>query len=142
MDKKLRMRLKKKFEEVVASRITDDQLIPCLKIDSLMRLEEIDQKFYNIISQMAPFGPQNMQPVFVSENVYATNVKVLKEQHLKFIVRQEGTNDAYDVIGFGFGEYSDMIDSGMRFHIAYSVEENEFRGHKSLQLFVKDIKFD
>ena len=133
---------KKKFEEVVASRITDDQLIPCLKIDSLMRLEEIDQKFYNIISQMAPFGPQNMQPVFVSENVYATNVKVLKEQHLKFIVRQEGTNDAYDVIGFGFGEYSDMIDSGMRFHIAYSVEENEFRGHKSLQLFVKDIKFD
>jgi len=35
-----------------------------------------------------------------------------------------------------------MIDSGMRFHIAYSVEENEFRGHKSLQLFVKDIKFD
>ena len=49
---------------------------------------------------------------------------------------------AYDVIGFGFGEYSDLIDSGMRFHIAYTIEENEFRGHTSLQLFVKDIKFD
>lgn len=133
---------KKKFEAVVAERITDDQLIPCLKIDSLMRLEEIDQKFFNITSQMAPFGPQNMQPVFVSENVFATNVKVLKEQHLKFMVKQEGTNVAYDVIGFGFGEYSDLIDRGMRFHIAYTVEENEFRGHKSLQLFVKDIKFD
>ncbi|MBO3698841.1 single-stranded-DNA-specific exonuclease RecJ [Roseivirga sp. E12] len=133
---------KVRFEEAVARKITDDQLIPCLKIDSLMRLEEIDQKFYNIISQMAPFGPQNMQPVFVSENVYATNVKVLKEQHLKFSVRQEGTNVAYDVIGFGFGEYSDLIDSGMRFNIAYTIEENEFRGHKSLQLFIKDIKFD
>jgi len=133
---------KERFEEVVARKITDDQLIPCLKIDALMRLDEIDQRFYNIISQMAPFGPQNMQPVFVSENVYATNVKVLKEQHLKFIVKQEGTNVAYDVIGFGFGEYSDLIDSGMRFHIAYTVEENEFRGHKSLQLFIKDIKFD
>ncbi len=133
---------KVRFEEAVASKITDDQLIPCLKIDSLMRLDEIDQKFYNIVSQMAPFGPQNMQPVFVSENVHATNVKVLKEQHLKFIVRQEGTNVAYDVIGFGFGEYSDLIDSGMRFHIAYTIEENEFRGHTSLQLFVKDIKFD
>lgn len=133
---------KERFEEVVARKITDDQLTPCLKVDSIMRLEEIDQRFYNIVSQLAPFGPQNLQPVFVSENVHATNVKVLKEQHLKFIVRQEGTNVAYDVIGFGFGEYSDLIDSGMRFNIAYTVEENEFRGHKSLQLFVKDIKFD
>lgn len=133
---------KEKFEKVVSNKITDDQLIPCLNVDSAIFLDEIDQKLFSVISQMAPFGPGNLQPVFVSENVYATNVKVLKDQHLKFIVKQEGTEVAYDAIGFGFGEYSDLVDSGMRFHMAYTVEENEFRGHKSLQLFVKDLKFD
>ncbi len=133
---------KEKFEQVVSSRITEEQLIPCLDIDSTISLGDIDQKLYGIISQMAPFGPGNMQPVFMSENVYATNVKVLKDQHLKFIVKQEGTEVAYDAIGFGLGEYSDLIDSGMRFHMAYNIEENEFRGYKSLQLFVKDLKFD
>ena len=131
-----------KFEKVVARDITEDQLTPCLEIDSLVNLEEISERFYSIVSQMAPFGPGNPQPVLVTEHVYAENVKVLKEQHLKFTVRQEGTNVAYDVIGFGFAEYSDLIASGMRFHIAFSVEGNNFRGRKSLQLFLKDLKFD
>ena len=133
---------RRRFEEVVARDITEEQRTPCLYIDTVVNLDEIDERFYSIASQMAPFGPGNMQPVLVSENVYASNVKVLKDQHLKFIVKQEGTNVAYDAIGFGLGEYSDLIDSGMRFHVAYTVEENDFRGRKSLQLFVKDIKFD
>lgn len=133
---------RRKFEEVVSRKITKEQQTPCLYIDTVVYLDEIDDRFYSIVSQMAPFGPGNMQPVFVAENVYASNVKVLKDQHLKFIVNQEGTNVAYDAIGFGLGEYSDLIDSGMRFHMAFTVEENDFRGRKSLQLFVKDIKFD
>ncbi|MFY0591516.1 single-stranded-DNA-specific exonuclease RecJ [Roseivirga sp.] len=133
---------RKKFEEVVSRDITEDQLTPAINIDSLVNLEVINDRFYSIISQMAPFGPGNPQPVLVTEHVHAENVKVLKEQHLKFTVRQQGTNVAYDVIGFGFGEYSDLISSGMRFHIAFSVEENDFRGRKSLQLFLKDLKFD
>ncbi|OEK06927.1 single-stranded-DNA-specific exonuclease RecJ [Roseivirga misakiensis] len=133
---------RKKFEEVVSRDITEDQLTPAINIDSLVNLEDINDRFYSIISQMAPFGPGNPQPLLVTEDVYAENVKVLKEQHLKFTVRQEGTNVAYDVIGFGFAEYADLVGSGMRFHIAFSVEENDFRGRKSLQLFLKDLKFD
>ena len=50
----------KKFQEVVARQITDEQLIPSLYIDTVIRLEEIDRKFFNVVNQMAPFGPQNM----------------------------------------------------------------------------------
>lgn len=131
-----------KFEEVVSKHITTDQLIPSLKIDAKINLADINQKFYNIISQMAPFGPRNMQPVFVAENVQGTNVKLLKDQHLKFTAKQEGTNVAYDAIGFGLGDYYDLVNCGMKFHLAFTIEENDFRGHKNLQLFVKDIKFD
>jgi single-stranded-DNA-specific exonuclease len=132
----------KKFQEVVARQITDEQLIPSLYIDTVIRLEEIDRKFFNVVNQMAPFGPQNMQPVFMTEQIQATNVKLLKEQHLKFTAKQEGTNVAYDAIGFGLGEYYDLVNCGLKFQMAFTVEENDFRGHKTLQLFVKDIKFD
>lgn len=133
---------KKRFEEVVSRDITEDQLIPSVNVDTVIFLDEINNRFYNVLSQMGPFGPQNMQPVFVSENLHAINVKVLKEQHLKFQVKQEGTDAAYDVIGFGLAEYHDLVHCGMKFHMAYTIEENDFRGHKSLQLMVKDLKFD
>ncbi len=133
---------REKFEKVVSSKITDDQLIPSVNVDIAISLSDISQRFYNIVNQMAPFGPGNMQPVFVTEDIQANHVKVLKDQHLKFIAKQEGTDVAYDAIGFGLGEYADLVNSGMRFQMAYTVEENDFRGHKSLQLFIKDIKFD
>ena len=132
----------KKFESVVANTITEEQLVPAIKIDLVIFLDDIHFKFYETLKQMGPFGPQNMQPVFVSENVHAENAKVLKEQHLKFTVKQEGTSGSIDAIGFGLGEYYDLVNSGMKFHMAYTIEENDFRGHKSLQLFIKDIKFE
>lgn len=132
----------KKFEEVVSRQITDEQLIPSLYVDTVIGLEEIDRKFFNIVNQMAPFGPQNMQPMFMAEQIQASNVKLLKDQHLKFTAKQEGTNVAYDAIGFGLGDYYDLVNCGLKFQMAFTIEENDFRGHKTLQLFVKDIKFD
>lgn len=132
----------KKFEEVVSRQITDEQLIPSLYVDTIIGLEEIDRKFFNIVNQMAPFGPQNMQPMFMAEQIQASNVKLLKDQHLKFTAKQEGTNVAYDAIGFGLGDYYDLVNCGLKFQMAFTIEENDFRGHKTLQLFVKDIKFD
>lgn len=129
------------FEAEVAKKITEDQLLPTIEIDTVIFLDEIDQKFYRILMQMGPFGPQNMHPVFLSENVHAQNAKVLKGEHLKFLMKQEGTEASIDAIGFGLGKYYEMVNSGMKFNIVYTIEENEFRGHKSLQVFVKDIKF-
>jgi single-stranded-DNA-specific exonuclease len=142
MDVKNIEEFKVRFEAEVSSTITDDQLVPTIEIDTVIFLDEIDQKFYRIVMQMGPFGPQNMHPVFLSENVHAVHAKVLKGEHLKFMVKQEGTEASIDAIGFGLGQYYDMINSGMKFNLVYTIEENEFRGHKSLQLFVKDIKFE
>jgi len=142
MDVKNVEAFKVRFEAEVSRTITADQLIPTIEIDTVIFLDDIDQKFYRIVMQMGPFGPQNMHPVFLSENVHAVHAKVLKGAHLKFTVKQEGTESSIDAIGFGLGEYYDMINSGMKFSLVYTIEENEFRGYKSLQLFVKDIKFE
>ena len=133
----------KKFEEVVASTITEEQMVPILEIDQKISFEAITKKFFNILKQMSPFGPKNMTPVFVSENVFAIDhPKIMKEKHIKFLAGQEGTSAKIEIIGFGFAEYFELINSGMRFKIAYTIEENDFIGIKTLQLYLKDLKFD
>lgn len=134
---------RQRFEEVVAESIRDEQLIPQEQIDLDLHLQQVDWKFQRILKQMAPFGPGNMKPVFVSKEVFAASrPRVLKEAHLKMYVKQEGMEQGLPAIGFGMADYFEMISSGMRFHLAYTIEENNFMGRKELQLVMKDVKFD
>ena len=131
----------KKFEEVVSASITAEQLIPQVEIDLPISLDQVNQKFFNIIKQMAPFGPQNMEPVFVSEAVVnAGQSRLLKGEHIKLHIKQENT-EPLEAIAFGMAEFFPGISAGKPFNLCYKICENEFNGKKSLQLFVKDIKF-
>ena len=133
----------RKFEEVVANTITEEQMVPTLEIDQKISFDCINQKFFNILRQMSPFGPKNMTPIFESENIYTIErPKIMKEKHIKFMAGQEGAATKIEIIGFGFAEYFELINSGMRFKVAYTIEENDFIGIKSLQLYLKDLKFD
>ena len=132
-----------RFEEIVSQTITDEQLIPQLEIDHMINFDRINFKFYNILKQMSPFGPQNMAPVFVSENVYVDrSPRILKNEHLKMFVKQEGYPYTVEAIGFGLAKYFEMINSGMRFKAAYTIEAANYFESKYLQLNLKDIKFD
>jgi single-stranded-DNA-specific exonuclease len=132
---------RKKFEQAVTSRIQPEQLIPQIEIDQKIELNDVSYKFYRILKQMAPFGPQNMQPLFVSENVYDDGrARLLKDQHLKLYLKQ-GNSAVYEAIGFGMPQYFERIKKGDKFNLCFSVEENEFNGEKSLQLQIRDIKF-
>lgn len=133
---------KERFEQVVARRITPDMLEPQIDVDLAVPLEIINFRFFNILRQMAPFGPGNMQPVFVSANVIAKSPKQLKDIHLKMFLTQENSRVSVEAIAFGFGDYFEAIDKGVPFHVAYTVEENDYMGNKTLQLHIKDIKLD
>jgi single-stranded-DNA-specific exonuclease len=132
---------REKFEEAVSSVITEDQLSPQIEVDLKLKLSQINDKFYKILDQMSPFGPGNMQPVFVSENVVDDGrSKVLKEQHLKLSIKQDDSGPV-NAIAFGMAEYYKRISSKEPFHICYNIAENEYNGIKTLQLIIKDIKF-
>ena len=134
---------KEKFERIVSERISDEQLVPLIEIDSEIDLKDVNFKFYNLLEQMAPFGPGNMQPIFVTHQLHVSGrPRILKNQHLKFYVYQNNEDEAMEAIGFGQAKYYDLIASGMRFSMAYYIEENNYLGNKTLQLRVKDIRFD
>ncbi len=139
---------RQRFESIVARRINEEQLKRLIDIDMELELYEIDAGFYEIISKMAPFGPGNPMPVFVSNNLQTSGPsKVLKKEHLKFYVRQQSKSEengsrVMEAIGWGMAEYQQLVNSGMPFSIAYYIEENTYRGNTTLQLRVKDIIFD
>lgn len=134
---------KQRFEEVVSKTIQEHHLTPQIDIDEEINLDMINDKFYGILKQMAPFGPGNMSPVFVSKDVRtASSPRLLKNEHLKLQLKQVDGNQKLDAIGFGMAPYGSMIESGMPFSIAYCIEENNYKGTKTLQLMLKDIKFD
>jgi single-stranded-DNA-specific exonuclease len=134
---------KEKFEKIVAEQISEEQMVPLVEVDAVIDLKHINNKFYNVLRQMAPFGPGNMQPVFVSHQLHVSGrPRVLKDQHLKFNVVQNDDDLTMEAIAFGQAEYYEMVASGIRFSMAYYIEENNYAGNKSLQLRVKDIRFD
>jgi len=132
-----------KFEQVVASRILDEQLIPPVEIDDQLQLTDVTMGFYKLLHQMEPFGPGNPNPVFESRGVYAApdSTRIVGNSHLKVTLTQDGYH-IVDAIGFGMGEYCERILQGEPFRVCYNVDLNEYRGTKSLQLRLKDIQWE
>ncbi|MDC0466314.1 single-stranded-DNA-specific exonuclease RecJ [bacterium] len=133
---------KAQFEKVVEETIDPKMLIPEISIDSQISLSDITPKFYRILSQFAPFGPGNMTPVFMSEDIQDTGYgKQVGEDktHLRFTATQHGSGKIVG-IGFGLGKHIELIKNKKPFKAAYTIDENEWNGNVSLQLKLKDIK--
>lgn len=132
---------KQAFEEVVSKSIDSKLLIPELKIDQIITLSQINGKLWRILKQFAPFGPGNMTPVFMSENLRDTGFgKCVGEQknHLRLTATDGGRE--YVAIGFGMGEKYELISNQKPFSAVYSIDENHWNGKTSLQLKLRDIK--
>lgn len=130
---------RQKFEEVVASTIAPELLLPQLLIDAEIALAYIRWPFYNIICQMEPFGPENLRPVFISRRVTDTGYsKIVKQEHLRFSLRQN--NHTITGIGFGLADKYPLLQSGQPVDVVYKIDENEWNGKKSLQLRVIDLR--
>ena len=130
-----------KFEEVVARTIPEELLIQSISIDAELKLDQISAKFYRILKQFEPFGPQNMAPIFVSRNVYTYgSASTAGEKHLKMSVHQDNKT-YFNCIGFGLSEYLPLINNGMAFDICYTIEENTWMNKTALQLNIKGIRF-
>lgn len=137
-------KFKDAFEQVVAQTIHPDLLTPEISIDAELELSEINPKFFRILKQFEPFGPQNMTPVFLCKDLKDSGFgkKIGSEQeHLKLYVKQEGS-EGFGAIGFGLAQKKELTDNKKKFDAVFSVEENEWNGTVSLQLRLRDIKKD
>lgn len=129
-----------RFEEVVSASITEQQLTQEIIIDAELQLKQITPKFFRVLNQLGPFGPENMCPVFISRQVSAYGgVNLVGSNHVKMTVYQEGS-PLFDCIAFNQGECIEQIRQGKPFDICYTIEENIWREKRSIQLNIKGIK--
>jgi single-stranded-DNA-specific exonuclease len=126
-----------KFEETVAATIQPDSLVPEWQIDAQLRFEAIKPSFYNIIEQMQPFGPANVQPIFISRNVIDRGSRIVKEQHIRFSVQQGPVS--MDGIGFNLASKFHLLQTGAPIDLVFTLEENDWNNRKTLQLKVIDF---
>lgn len=134
---------KKAFELAVARKIRPEQRVPSTVYDIEMTLDKISPKFYRIIAQMSPFGPGNTRPVFRTINCLdggATRVVGQDQSHLKLDVT-DTSKVTLSGIGFGMANHINKIKSRDCFQILFTLDENEFRGVKTVQLKLKDLRF-
>lgn len=135
---------KRRFEEIVTKQITDLQQTQTIEIDAKITLSEITPRFYRILKQFAPFGPRNLSPVFITEDVFDAGTSRLvgkNQEHLKLdLVEPDVNSGIFPGIAFNQSEAFELLTSGLPFDVCYSISENEYRGKTNLQLFVKDIK--
>lgn len=127
------------FETEVSRLITDEQLVPEIIIDAEIRFTEITKSFFSILSQMEPFGPENMRPVFITRKVMDTGFsKIVKEQHIRFVLKQN--NITLTGIGFNMADKFSLIQSQQPLDIVFTIDENEWNGEKNLQLKMIDLR--
>lgn len=129
-----------RFEDIVDTTITDDQLIPEIVIDSDIDLRHITDAFYDILKQFAPFGPANMKPTFRATRVVDTGHScIVGSSHLRLSIKQA---DSFSVkaIAYGMADSYEMVQSGKPFDICFTIEENYYRNQSSIQLNIKDLK--
>lgn len=133
-----------KFEAFVAGKITKELLTPIVNIDSFLDFRQITPKFFRVLKQFQPFGPGNLSPVFITENVYdnGNGRKVGSDNgHLKLeLIQEDEPYRHISAIAFNKSEHFDHMQAGNPVDICYSIAENYYRGIANIQLRIKDIR--
>ncbi|HEY3294898.1 MAG TPA: single-stranded-DNA-specific exonuclease RecJ [bacterium] len=131
---------KRRFELVCREIIPEEDLVPKIKIESEISLDEITPDVVASLKRFAPFGPKNNRPNFFSRGLdILDSPRIVGSNHLKFRAGQGGV--AFEAIGFNLGHNIDRVTGGGRpIEMVYAVEENEYNGRKTVQLRIKDIR--
>jgi single-stranded-DNA-specific exonuclease len=133
---------KLKFNKIVKESITENDLLPEIHIDSKLKFSEITPKFLRILELFSPFGPGNMRPMFLSEEVtVASAPRIVGSDHLLVTLKQNGGEKVFDCIGFNMGNYCNIIGKeGQMFSVVYSIDRSVKDGRVYPQFKIKDIK--
>jgi single-stranded-DNA-specific exonuclease len=143
------VKFQERFEKVVQESISTEDLLPEENVDIEISFDEIFTAEENrlkiprlkrILNQLEPHGPGNMKPVFMSRNVFTTDVRLLKEEHLKLSITQPNSDIILEGIGFKMAEKMELVASGMPFDVLYTLETNVWKERETLQLNIKDIR--
>jgi len=140
--------LRARLEATVAATVKAEDLEPELQLDAPLSLGAIDDRFWKVLKQFDPFGPDNPKPLFWGANLRVVGQPSLcgaEKKHLRLRVAQrDDGGPTYPVIGFNLAERMPAALSSLRVgrpvELAFVVEENVWNGRSNLQLRAEDLR--
>lgn len=130
-----------RFNKFLSQNLNEEDIIPEIKIDAKISLSEITPKFLRVLEQFAPFGPGNMRPVFLAENVkIIATPRIVGTNHFVTTFCQNGADKVFDAIGFNLGKFvSEFENNNNLVDIVFTIEKIVRDGRTYPQIRVKDI---
>jgi len=135
---------KDKFEEFkqkleqIAKEKNIDEIVPILKIDAQISLDEVNKDMVDSLKELEPFGESNKTPLFVFKNLKIDSIRALSEgKHLKLTLKDN--KNIVNAIGFNLGELSNEYRIGDKIDVVGNLEINSFNGIENIQINIKDI---
>lgn len=129
------------MNEVGHRHLNEEDLIPEVGVDTVLRLDEIDLSFYSRLALLEPFGAENPVPCFLSQGVQFQEVKQIgkEKNHVRFRVRQG--SGRIEGVGFGLAEVFDSVEVATEtFDIAYEINLNTWNGREKLEIKLVDLR--
>ena len=137
VDKEKFEEFREKFEEI-AKENHIEEIVPILKIDSIISLDEINKDMVESLKELEPFGEENKNPLFLFKNLKIDSIRALTEgKHLKLTVKEN--KNIVNAIVFNIGELANENKIGDKVDIVGNLEMNSFNGVDSIQINIKDI---
>lgn len=134
-------KFKEAFERIVSQTIDKELLEQRINIDLEIKLEDVSSIFFETLKRFAPFGPENMTPVFLSKGVKAKEFRTVGDgSHLRIVLTNIEETVSFVAIGFGLADKKTLLEKGQPFDIVYQLEENIWNGRASIQMKIKDIQ--
>ena len=134
-------KFKEAFELIVSQTIDKELLEQRINIDLEIKLEDVSSIFFETLKRFAPFGPENMTPVFLSKGVKAKEFRAVGDgSHLRIVLTNIEETVSFVAIGFGLADKKTLLEKGQPFDIVYQLEENIWNGRTSIQMKIKDIQ--
>jgi single-stranded-DNA-specific exonuclease len=131
-----------RINAILKSELNEDEVMPEINIDYKISLSEITPKFVRILDQFAPFGPGNMRPVFMAEDVEMVyHPRLVGANHLVTCFRMNDNDKIFDAIGFNLGGYVDRIEKNKNlFDIVFTIEKTVRDAKAYPQIRLKDLR--
>jgi single-stranded-DNA-specific exonuclease len=133
---------RKAFCEIAAENVTDEMLIPQLRIEGVAEIGQMTAGLVADMQRLGPFGHKNPRPLLCVKNAAVASAprRVGKTaEHLQLVVKQQ--QRIIKCIAFGQAELIDRLDPGTQIDLAVEPTINEFNGRTSVELDVKDFQF-
>jgi single-stranded-DNA-specific exonuclease len=139
---------RRRFDEIVRERLDPNDLLPVIDVDARLSLCDIDDRFWAVLKQFEPYGPENLKPIFHAPRLgLCAPPKRLGTdgKHLRFAVRDiDSDGQPCEVIAFSMGDRHAELDRSLRqgipLELLFSMEENHWKGRTRLQYKARDLR--